>query len=395
MLKIFKSTKYSSGRFKLAVLDANFYWTEQLFSACRDFADVLLLRPHDFRAFHKQYDRYFIDLKPQSISEGVWEQRICFPPGWFFHYWFLTRQLFAHLIRQFQGDSPLIFVFNYPYYYTLTKDLNAYSIYYNIDDYRQYWLGRESQTPLVERHAVAQADLTLCVADYRASSLKQECPLQADRIAYLPHGCTQEFMVEQPLSAIKPLPQLQAYTRPIAGYIGALTYRFDFTYLAQVVEKLPDVTFVLGGYLPQPSDGSPEWWFGLEQVRRLPNVHFIGQVPHQRLGEYLQSFDVLLMPYSFCNFNLNACPTKLWDYMGTSIPVVANNVVPEVNQWEHVLLIAQNPDDFAQKIRFALANPTWKSLERLEIAKAHTWKLQAKKLQHLLEEQGWLVPQSI
>jgi hypothetical protein len=38
----------------------------------------------------------------------------------------------------------------------------------------------------------------------------------------------------------------------------------------------------------------------------------------------LNSFDVLLMSYSECNFNTNACPAKLWDYLGTLLPIVAN-----------------------------------------------------------------------
>ncbi|NEP01922.1 MAG: glycosyltransferase family 1 protein [Symploca sp. SIO2E9] len=382
-------------RLKLVVLDANFYWTEQLFSACSDFADILLLRPLDFRAFRKGYGSYFIDFQPQAISEGVWEQRICCPPGWLFHYWPLTRRFFAYLIRKFQRDNYLIFVYSYPYYYSLVQELKASSIYYNIDDYRNYWPGRESQTPEVEKLAVNHADLTLCVAHYRASYLKQECRSKNSQIVHIPHGCSPEFMVEHSLSQPKSLPaELQAYSRPIAGYIGALTYRFDFDYLAKVAEKISDVTVILGGSLPQSSDGSVEWWQGVEAARRLPNVHFIGRVSHNRLGEYLQSFDVLLMPYSLCNFNRNACPTKLWDYMGTSLPVVANNVVPEVNQWSHLLLVSGNPEEFASNIRFALANRHWRSQERLDVAKAHTWKMQAQKLYHLLEKKGCLSCQS-
>lgn len=390
-----KKINHTSGRCKLVVLDANFYWTEQLFSACCDFADILLLRPRDFRAFLKQYGRYFIDLQPQPISEGIWEQRICCPPGWLFHYWPLTQRFFAHLIRQFQGDHPLIFVFNYPYYYSLVREVKAHSIYYNIDDYRHYWQGRESQTPEVERLAVTYADLTLGVAHSRTCYLRQEYPSKASQIVHIPHGCSPEFMVKRPLSTPSPLPaELQAYSRPIAGYIGTLGYRFDFSYLARVAEQIPDVTIILGGSIPQPSNGSPEWWQGVEAVRRLPNVHFIGSVTHNRLGEYLQSFDVLLMLYSRCDFNLNACPTKLWDYMGTSLPVVANSVVPEVNLWRYVLLVSENPEEFALNIRFALANPGWRSQERWEVAQAHTWRIQAQKLYHLLEERGWLSQQN-
>ncbi|MEP0911407.1 glycosyltransferase [Leptolyngbya sp. GB1-A1] len=380
-------------KLKLVVLDANYYWTEQLFSTCHSFADVLLLRPIDFRAFYSKYGHCRSDRHPQLLTEGIWEQRICCPPGWLFQYWFLTRRFLAHLIRQFQGDQSLIFVFNYPYYHTLTRCLNAYSIYYNIDDYREYWKGREQQTPLVEQQAIAHANLTLCVAEYRAQFLKTLCPAQADRIAYLPHGCTPDFMVEQPLHIPRPLPQpLSTYTRPIAGYIGALSDRFDFTYLAQVAEQLPDVTFLLGGQRPKSTDGSADWWQGVERVQRLQNVHFIGFVPHERLGEYLQSFDVLLIPYSLCNFNLNACPTKLWDYMGTSLPIVANSVVPEVRQWEHVIHIAEDPGEFVQKLGRALANPAWKAQERLDIAQAHTWTQQGKKLKQLLVEHECPIP---
>lgn len=378
-------------RFKLVVLDANFYWTEQLFSGCHDFADILLLKPLDFRAFRKQYGHYFIDMQPHPVSEGIWEQRICCPPGWLFHYWPLTQRFFTHLIRQFQDGMPLVFAFNYPYYYSLVQKLKAHSIYYNLDDYSHYWQRRESETRAVERLAVTYADLTICLAHYRACHLSQECSSHASQIVHIPLGCSPEFMVERPLSRPNSLPtELQAYSRPIAGYIGTLTYRFDFNYLAKVAEKVPNVTIILGGQIPQQSDGSPEWWQGVEQVHRLPNVRFIGPVPHNRLGEYLQSFDVLLMPYSSCNFNLNACPTKLWDYMGTSLPIVANNVVPEVNLWRHLILVSENPDEFAANIRLALANPEWRAQDRLDVARSNTWKMQAQKLYHLLDERGWL-----
>lgn len=376
---------------KLVVLDANFYWTEQLFSACSDFADVLLLRPVDFRAFKKRYGSYYVDLKPKLIREGVWEQRICCPPGWLFYYWNFSHRFFSYLIKQFQGESQLIFVFNFPYYQTLVKDLTAYSIYYCTDNYLDYWANREEQTEKMEQLAIAQANMTLCIANYRQKSLKQKYSAKADQIIYLPLGCSSNFMVDQPLVKPNSLPEnIKHYPRPLAGYIGALNYRFDFNYLAQVAEKMPDVNFILGGDLPQPNDGSEEWRLGVEKIKNLSNVHLIGRLPHDQLGEYLQSFDVLLMLYSNCEFNLNACPAKLWDYMGTSLPIVSNDVVPEVNSWSNLLLISDNPDHFTKNIRLALANSQWKSSERLETAKAHTWKKQSKKFLQILQDRKYL-----
>jgi Glycosyl transferases group 1 len=386
----------NSERIKLIVLDANFYWTEQMFSACHEFADILLLRPIDFRTFKKRYGSYFIDFQPRQISSGIWEQRICCPPGWLFYYWGLTRWLIIALIRKFQGGNKSIFIFNYPYYHDLANDLNGYSIYYSMDEYTDYWSGRELQTQEIEQQAIDRADITLCVARYRADLLKQAYPNLVDRIIHLPHGCSPKFMVDKPLQQPNSLPsKITDYDRPVIGYIGALIYRFDFNYLAQVAEELTEVTIVLGGEIPQPHDGGIEWWQGVEKARSLPNIHFIDSVPHHLVGEYLQSFNVLLMPYSDCDFNLNACPMKLWDYMGTSLPIVANDVVPEVNLWSHLILISKDPAEFAANVRFALANPTWKSNERLEEARSHTWQQQARKLQQVLGEKGWLAHQKI
>lgn len=372
---------------KLIVLDANFYWTEQMFSACRSFADILLLRPRDHRVFFKQHSRYFVDWQPHLVSDNIWEQRICCPPGWLFHYWSVAELFFTHWIRQFQGTSPLIFVFCYPYYHTIARRLNAFSIYYSMDDYAEYWPGRERQTTVTEFKAVQTADLTVCVAHYRRSYLQELCPNEAQKIVHIPHGCSTRFMPWElrPKPCSLP-PELAHIERPVAGYIGALNQRFDFHFLAQVAEELPHVRFVLGGDPPQPGDGDIEWWQGVERIRQLPNVHLIGRVPHDRIGDHLQAFDCLLMVYTKSNFNTNSCPMKLWDYMGTARPIIANDAVPEVRLWQQLICVTETPQDFAANLQFVLANPNWKSGERFDVARENTWEKQAQKLYEIIRE---------
>ena len=384
---------YDGKNLKLVLLDANFYWSEQLFSSYQDFADILLLKPRDFRAFRQDYGNYLTDLQPKQIAKKIWEQRICCPPGWLFNYWSITKHFLAFIIRKFQQNNPLIFVYCYPYYASLTQKLDSYSIYYSFDDYTDYWLGKEAKTQRQETQAIDQADLILCTAHHRAKIFQSQHQSKRDRIIHLPHGCSPQFMTEQPISFRKSLPpELKTYRRPIAGYIGALSYRFDFNYLAKVAAKLPEVTFLLGGNTPKIEDGSSQWWQGVIQIRKLANVHFIGHVPHEKLGDYLQSFDLLLMCYSQCNFNDNICPTKLWDYMGTSLPIVANDIVPEVNLWRDYLLVANNIDQYVEYIQFALNNPDWQAQTRLDIAQQHTWNKQADKLHQILEKR-LLMPQ--
>jgi glycosyltransferase involved in cell wall biosynthesis len=383
----------SSERPKIVVLDANFYWTEQLFSECSTFADILLFRPYDSRTFFKRYRRYFIDWHPHFVSENVWEHRICCPPGWLFHYWPLTRLFFAHLIRQFQGNSPVIIVYCYPYYHTITRCVNAFSIYYSMDEYSGYWPGREQQTETLEMQSISSADITVCIANYRYRYFKQLYANEAHKIVHIPLGCSPKFMVNQALIKPNSLPdKLISYTRPIAGYVGALNDRFDFCFLAEVAVRLPQVTFVLGGILPNLGDGTPEWWQGVEKIQQLPNVFFIGQVPHDQIGNYLKAFDVLLMVYSKSSFNTNACPMKLWDYMGTSLPIVANNSVPEVSLLQHVIRVSETPEEFVANIQFVLANPNWKSSERLNVAKENTWEKQSQKLYEVIQERTTISP---
>jgi len=378
-------------RLKLVVLDANFKFVERFFLECSNFSDVLLLRPRDFRSFRKYYGSCFIDFKPKPVTEGVWEQRICCPPGWLFHYWLITKLFFSYLIKKFQDDYPLIFVFVYPYYCSLIHKFKAHSIYFNLDDYQFYWPKRKEQTQRLEGHAVNSADLTICVSYYRTQLLKQMYPSRADNIFYIPLGSTPEFISEYPLREPKSLPaELQHYKRPLCGYIGALNYRFDYNYLSKVAEELRDITFILGGSIPQQREGNLEWWKGVQKARNLSNINFIGPVNNDRLGEYLQSFDVLLMIYSNCEFNLNCTPSKLWEYLGASMPIVANRVVPELNQWDNFLLISRSPEEFAANVKFALANPGWLSKERWEAAQANTWKIRSQKLYSLLQDRNWV-----
>ncbi len=377
----------------LAVLDAHYFWTRELFTQCREQFDVLLLKPRDFRAQRRELGRWSLQLSAKPLSEGVWEMNLPMPPGWLFGGWGITQRVLAMLIKRFAAGRPLVLASCYPFYLGLEDRLQCPLIYYSIDDYHDYWPRREKQTEELERRIVAKADCCVCVAEYRTKLFQSWIP-QGDRekIMHLPHGCSPAFMVEKPLLAPLDLPQnLNNHRRPIGGYVGALNNRFDFAFLSEVATLRPNVTFLLGGDPPKESEGSAEWYQGVQAARQLPNVHFIGRVPHGDIGRHLQSFDVLLMCYSESRFNTSACPMKLWDYMGTSRPVVANAAVPEVLLWESVIRVVLNPEGFAGELDAALVDTAWKASERLAIARENSWKRQGEKLLDFLSIQQVIV----
>lgn len=369
-------------REKIVVVDANAFWTEQLFRQCGRFADVLLLKPRDFRAHREKYGTLRSDRFPREIGGGVWEQRISMPPGWMFWLWPLSERRLARIIRPFAKGGPLTLVITFPQYRGLFRAAAPVCrMYYNLDDYRGNWARFRDDVPRWEAETVASADLTVCIADHRARLLRQQHPEKARAVHHLPLGVTPEFM--EPFLAAATAATRAPGQRPVAGYIGALNYRFDFAFLAAVAMQLPDVTFTLGGNVSE--DGDAAWRAGLAEARNQPNVHFLGWVAHNKLADHLAQFDVLLIPYSHCNFNTNACPAKLWDYFGTGKPIVANEANPETLLWRGDVRVGSTSREFAREVQDAIdEHGTERRERRLAIAKDHTWARLSQRLEHIL-----------
>lgn len=362
---------------KLGVVDSNAYWTEQLFQRCGRFAEVLLVKPRDFRAHRQQTGSYLSDAEPREIGNRVFELRMSMPPGWFvalraWSEWQIIRRL-----RAFAQGHPLTLVVTFPQYRGLIRSLRpSGSVYYNLDDYRDNWAQHTDRIPDWERETVEAADVTICIANYRTNLLREQHPAKARAIYHLPLGVTPEFMG-------RAAAQHASGPRGVAGYVGALNYRFDFGFIASVAALLPDVDFVLGGRVQE--DGDAAWRFGLSEARRQPNIKFLGWVDHARLPEQFATFDVLLMAYAACNFNTNACPAKLWDYLGTGKPIVANTANPETLLWQEVIRIGASPAEYTEAVRAALGERDEAPRKRrLAIAQEHTWDKLSERLEKIL-----------
>lgn len=375
-------------RHRLAILDANSYWTEQIFGACAPRFEVLLMKPRDLRAHFHHHRSIRGDRTPRLLRDGLYEQRFGFLPGWMFARWRYSENRLASSIERFADANPMVLAFNYPQYCSLLERVpHRLSIYYNTDDYTNHWRGHEDEVQVWERDAVYGADITVCIAAYRCGQLKERYPERADRIHHVPIGCSPGFMVEQPLHEPKPLTgSLSGMRRPVVGYIGALNWRFDFEFLDRVASGLPDITFALGGSIPDRRDGDAAWWRALEACRRRSNVRFLGPARHEDVGRCLQSFDALMMMYSDTPVNRCACPAKLWDYLGTSLPIVANDVVPEVARWREAVYLSETAADFSENLVTALGEDRdVHGSRRLAIAREHTWPRLGERLVEIID----------
>jgi glycosyltransferase involved in cell wall biosynthesis len=164
------------------------------------------------------------------------------------------------------------------------------------------------------------------------------------------------------------LTKLEEMKRPIIGYVGGLHRHVDFDLLAKSAKAKPEWSWVFIG----PSQAN------MSELDELPNVHFLGQQPHEDLVHFLQRFDVCIVPYLNNDFTATVVPVKLNEYLAVGKPVVSTNipVVCEFNNKHNVIQTCENtPESFLAAIEKSLnASDDESTIEnRKQVASLSEW----------------------
>jgi glycosyltransferase involved in cell wall biosynthesis len=159
---------------------------------------------------------------------------------------------------------------------------------------------------------------------------------------------------------------LRSIPRPRVGFIGSIdAHTFDADLFTQVVDRLPELQFVMVG-----ATTFPEGW--LER----PHVHFLGQKPYEEVSAYPGHCDVLIMPWNRSDW-IRACnPIKLKEYLAAGRPVVTTGF-DELARYEGDVLVADDAERFAAAIREALAGSGIADQGIRQRLREETWKHQA------------------
>jgi hypothetical protein len=251
-------------------------------------------------------------------------------------------------------DSRLALVMTYPHYLYLRDMVRPdRQVYFNIDDYSQYWPRSARRVNELERQAVREVDLTVCVSRLRADELRAAVPEARERIRHLPHGSPAESLAEHPWERPAPAPaDIAALPRPILGYVGTLEDRVDWALLTRLSMALPRASIVVVGR--EAARRQDAWYGDYARFLARPNVHALGWRPQDRVHDYNRAFDVCLIPYLADHpFNRACSPTKIMDYMGTGRPIVST-ALPECRLYDHLFHVADTPEDFVDSVRAIL-----------------------------------------
>jgi uncharacterized SAM-binding protein YcdF (DUF218 family) len=161
--------------------------------------------------------------------------------------------------------------------------------------------------------------------------------------------------------------ELSALSRPVIGYVGAISAVFDQALLVHAAHALPEASFVLVG--PEFTD--------LSLLKACPNITLLGMRPHGDVPGYIMGFDVALIPYVNNAFTDAVYSCKLNEYLAMGKPVVATDMRElrfYIERHGNVLSIAKTRDEFVEKIRQALVNTDDAGgLARIAAARVNSW----------------------
>jgi len=248
------------------------------------------------------------------------------------------------------------------------------TIYYCIDDLASSSPGARKIVSSEER-LFRQADLVFVTSE----RLRERAARFSSHVHLFPFGVNLERFHAVRESSDPAPADVQSLARPVVGYVGGLHQWVDQPLVAAVASRLPDVSFAIVG--PAQTDVSA--------LEACPNVRLFGQRSHEDVPRYVKSFDVGIVPYRLAEYTANVYPTKLNEYLGMGIPVVATDL-PEIRRFNRdhgqIVEVAAHADAFAAGIRHALRDSTASDRQRrIAVAQENSWQSRLGAMERLID----------
>ena len=151
---------------------------------------------------------------------------------------------------------------------------------------------------------------------------------------------------------------------PLIGYYGAISEWFDADLVEELVRARPNWHFVLVGHTTGAS---------IAALRRMPNVHFLGERLYGLLPGYLHAFDVCIIPFKKTPLTDATNPVKLFEYLSAGKPVVTSDL-DELRHYDEHIKIATTPAEWLSAIEAILTNADPAIAEqRIAFARQNSW----------------------
>ncbi|MBQ1265029.1 MAG: glycosyltransferase, partial [Oscillospiraceae bacterium] len=196
---------------------------------------------------------------------------------------------------------------------------------------------------------------------------------------FIPNGANFERFLQASRPQVAP-EGMSHIKHPIFGFVGALQPCIEYGYAAAAAKARADWNFVfIGGEKPGAD---------LSELRKLPNVHFLGLKPNEQLPQYMAQFDACLNLFADNELSKDVSPLKFYEYLATGKPVVSTPQPEQVLQFAPIMQIARSEAEFISCCEQALTDNTpERSALRIEEGRKSSWDSRVAQMEDILREQ--------
>jgi len=212
-----------------------------------------------------------------------------------------------------------------------------------------------------QKELLQRADVVFAVSRELARRAAACCP----HVLYLPNAT--DPGVFKPFDGARPHPL--ARRKPLLVYLSQITERLDAGLVGEVARLRPQWTIALVGPVVCGSSH-------VAGLSGLDNVILTGPLPYREAASLAAQADVCVLPHVENALTRTLDPIKLYDYLATGRPIVSTDVAMHPDLALHAR-VASGAADFALAVEAALREPAQGRFQRIEAAKAHTWRARA------------------
>lgn len=333
--------------------------------------EIIKGKGEKIRPIHHNMWEYY----PTSLVESI--NRLPFTKAFNIINYFNNRR-FARNIRQaietLGFKDIILFNDNDIYNGFYLKELLHPSLYlYYCRDFLQgydYW---KKHVSILEPQLIGKVDAAVANSTYYA----EYCATHNPHSYYIGQGCNFDlFNTDREY----PRPEeLHGMKTPVIGYVGAIdSARLDEKVLETIATARPDWNIVLVG----PEDD----FFAASHLHQIPNIHFTGKRPMQKLPEFVAHFDVCINPQLINTITKGNYPLKIDEYLAMGKPIVATHTLA-MKIFEPYTYLAGKPEEYPALVERALAdNSPALQAQRIAFARSHTWENCMKELYKVISQ---------
>ncbi|NMH71894.1 glycosyltransferase family 1 protein [Bacillus sp. RO2] len=230
----------------------------------------------------------------------------------------------------------------------LAKELKVYKadwiIYDCVDEFAD-WIK-------YEKEMIEIADAVSCTAERLYFRLKKEYPHK--KIDLIRNAYDESMGLHIPSRHSLP-------PKKIIGYIGAWAPWVDDHLIIRLAHEFKDCEIKIIGVE-----------FGKKfSLDHLPNVTFLGHLPHHELASHLKQMAICIIPFKLTSVTLATNPVKMYEYLATGKPVVST-ALPECLLVKDLVDVGRSYSEFISKVHSRLKDPGDSSI-RKKYALSNTW----------------------